>query len=59
MLFIYVLYEAEKFNSPVENYKVNQSDSMFSVKGNFYIKGIPIFMHLFVSGNFCCHNSCV
>ena len=41
-------------------HKVNQYDSMFFVKGIFYnIKGIPIFMHLFVSGNFCCHNTCV
>ena len=54
MLFIYALYEAAKFNSP------NQYDSMLSVKGNIYhIIGIPIFMHLFVSGNFCCHNTCV
>ena len=37
MLFIYVLYEAEKLVDDNMN-KVNQSDSMFSVKGNFYKK---------------------
>ena len=56
MLFIYALYEAAKLDDE------SGKPIWFNVfcKRYFYnIKGIPIFMHLFVSGNFCCHNTCV